>query len=179
VVTDYLRDTLFDAAWFGLMTVVWLGWAQEKPPQRWRVPLAVGSALGVVIAVGMGVLVRVHWDAPSAMTGREDWFGSLVGAEMLLAGVGGLVLWRTGRTQWIPLAVGLVVALHFIPLGIILSDPALPVLGVVQLVLVVLAARAAERRSWRPSFPIGMVMGGSLLMFALIAAAISLTRVLG
>lgn len=28
-------------------------------------------------------------------------------------------------------------------------------------------------------FPIGMVMGGSLLMFALIAAAIGLTRVLG
>lgn len=46
-------------------------------------------------------------------------------------------------------------------LGIIGSDPALPVLGVLQLVGVVLAARAAHPSGQHPSLPVGAVMGAS------------------
>lgn len=41
--TDHLRDGLFELGWFGLMTFVWLGWAQEAPRRRARVWLGVGS----------------------------------------------------------------------------------------------------------------------------------------
>lgn len=43
MLTDFVRDHAFTIAWFGLMTMVWLGWAQEDPPERLRLPLGVGS----------------------------------------------------------------------------------------------------------------------------------------
>ncbi len=42
---DELRDSLYTTAWFGLMTMVWCGWAQEAPPARLRLALVVGAFL--------------------------------------------------------------------------------------------------------------------------------------
>lgn len=90
--TEFLRDTLFDTAWFGLMSVVWFGWAQERPPRGWPARLGVGSVLSLLLTFGFGILVALNWEAASAMSGREAWFGVLVGAEVVLAGVACLVL---------------------------------------------------------------------------------------
>ncbi|MDO9398916.1 MAG: hypothetical protein Q7T71_20415 [Herbiconiux sp.] len=170
MVTEYLRDGVFLMGWFGLMTCVWFGWAQERPPRRAAPWLGVGSGLGILAALGGGFLVWRTWSSPSALEGQYPAFGVLVGIEVLLAAVACLVLWRTGRRRWFSLAVGLVVAVHFVPLGILLDDPGLIVLGLVQSVLVIAAARAAQTKRYAPSFTIGVAMGVTLLLSAAVAA---------
>jgi hypothetical protein len=169
--TEFLRDGLFLTAWFGLMTCVWLGWAQEAPPRRAPVWLGIGSALGILAAVGGGLLVWRTWSTPSALEGQYAVFGVIVGIEVLAAGLACFVLWRKRRTKWFALAVGLVVALHFVPLGIMLDDPALVVLGLVQSVLVIVAGRVARNKRVAPSFAVGVTMGVTLLLAAAVAAA--------
>ncbi|OQO90744.1 hypothetical protein B1813_14480 [Saccharomonospora piscinae] len=168
--TDFLRDGLFLVAWFGLMTCVWLGWAQEAPPKRAVGWLGLGSVLGTAAAAAGGYAVWAHWDGASALEGRFAWFGVLVGAEVVAAAVACLVLWRQGRARWFSFAVALVVAAHFVPLAVLLQDWALAILGVLQFALVVAAARFARRWSLTPSFPIGVAMGSTLLLASGLAA---------
>lgn len=169
--TEYLRDGLFLLAWFGLMTCVWFGWAQESPPKRAPLWLGIGSGLGLVAALGGGILVWRSWSSPSALEGQYALFGVIVGIEVAAAGLACFVLWRRGRSRWFALAVGLVVALHFVPLGILLDDAALVVLGLVQTVLVIVAGRVARNRRIPPSFAVGVTMGVTLLLAAAVAAA--------
>ncbi|QJU54194.1 hypothetical protein SCB71_13605 [Herbiconiux sp. KACC 21604] len=167
--TEYLRDGVFLIAWFGLMTCVWFGWAQEAPPKgaaRW---LGVGSGLGIVAALAGGLLLWRVWATPSALEGQYPVFGLLVLAEVAVAAIACLVLWRRGRKRWFSLAVGLVVAVHFVPLGILLDDAGLIVLGLVQTVLVIVAARVAHNKHRAPSFTIGVAMGVTLLMAVMVA----------
>jgi hypothetical protein len=176
MLTDRLRDGLFELGWFGLMTFVWLGWAQEAPPRRARLWLGIGSGLGMLAAIAGFVLFVVHRDAPTALEGRYAWFGVLVGTEVLAAGVACLVLWRLGRVRWFAVAVAAVVAAHFVPLAMLLEDAGLAVLGIVQLVAVGVAARLAHRRTWAPSLPVGVAMGATLLLAALVAGIASVGR---
>jgi hypothetical protein len=169
--TEYLRDGVFLLAWFGLMTCVWLGWAQEAPPKRAPLWLGIGSGLGIVAAVGGGLLVWRTWNTPTGLEGQYADFGLIVGIEVVAAGLACFLLWRKGRSKWFALAVGLVVALHFVPLGIMLDDPALVVLGLVQAVLVIVAGRVAQNRRIAPSYAVGVTMGVTLLLAAGFAAA--------
>ncbi|MWV58861.1 hypothetical protein [Rathayibacter sp. VKM Ac-2754] len=168
--TEYLRDGLFLMAWFGLMTCVWLGWAQESPPKRAQVPLGVGSGIGVLAGVGGGLLVWRVWGTPSALEGRYAWFGVLVAAEVVLAGAACAILAARGRKRWFAAGVGAVVAAHFVPLGVMLEDAGLVVFGIVQLVLVAAAVVVARRRGVTASFAIGVAMGATLLLAAPVAA---------
>ncbi|KQQ05950.1 MULTISPECIES: hypothetical protein [unclassified Rathayibacter] len=168
--TEFLRDGLFVTAWFGLMTCVWLGWAQEAPPKRAPALLGIGSVIGIAAAVGGGLLVWRSWDTPSALDGQYAWFGVLVAAEVVLAGVACAILAARGLKRWFAAGVAVVVAAHFVPLGVMLRDPALVVFGVVQLALVVAAVIVARRRGATPSFAIGVTMGTSLLLAALVSA---------
>lgn len=168
--TDYLRDALFTTAWFGLMTGVWLGWAQEAPPRRSRPWLVVGSVVGLALAVGFGIAVAVNWAAPSALEGKYQWFGVLVGVEGLAAGVGCGLLARRGRDRWMAWWVGLVVAAHFVPLAFLLSDLSIGVVGLLQ-VVALLALLPRLRRAHTPtSSTVGPVMGYSLLGYAVVTA---------
>ncbi|QHC68175.1 hypothetical protein Q0F99_06895 [Rathayibacter oskolensis] len=169
--TEYLRDGLFVTAWFGLMTCVWLGWAQEAPPRRAPALLGIGSAIGIVAAVGGGLLVWRAWDTPSALDGRYAWFGVLVAAEVALAGAACAILAARGLKRWFAAGVGAVVAAHFVPLGVMLQDPGLAVFGIVQLALVAAAVVVARRRGSTPSFVVGATMGASLLLAAVVSAA--------
>src|SRR4051812_34942472 len=74
MLTEFLRDQFFTTAWFGLMSFVWFGWAQEDPPRRWRVWLGAGSALGIGLAVAFGVLTSMNWDS------RPHWKVSTSGS---------------------------------------------------------------------------------------------------
>lgn len=169
--TEYLRDGLFLMAWFGLMTGAWLGWAQEAPPERARAWLGAGSMVGLLAALGGGFLVWRSWATPSALEGRYAWFGVLVGAELVLAGAACAVLAARRLNRWFAAGVGAVVAAHFVPLGVLLDDGVLVAFGVVQLALVAGAVVVARRRTLAPSFAVGAVMGGSLLLAALVSAA--------
>ena len=82
------RDSLYTTAWFGLMSVVWFGWAQESPPERLRTPLIVGSVVGLAVTITFGVLTALNWSEPTALEGRYPMFGIVVGAEFALAGAG-------------------------------------------------------------------------------------------
>jgi hypothetical protein len=46
----FAQDLAVTAAIFGVAAFVWFGWAQEAPPARWRLPLGLGSLLGLLLA---------------------------------------------------------------------------------------------------------------------------------
>jgi hypothetical protein len=164
---EFTRDALFTAGWFGLMTMVWLGWAQEDPPKAWRFWLGAGSVAGTLVAVGFGVAVATHWDAPTALEGRYGWFGLLVAVQVVAAGLGCLVLARRGRSRWMAWWVALVVAVHFLPLAWLLRFGLVGVVGVAEAAALLLLVPHL-RGSTRPtSATVGPVMGCSLLIAAL------------
>lgn len=138
------RDSLFTVAWFGLMTSVWLGWAQESPAARLRVPLIAGAVTGVALAAGFGLATGLHWSDPTSLDGQYPVFGVVVAVEVVLAGAGALILASTGHARWTAWWVALVVAAHFISLAWIFRGSSLAGLGVMQLgrVSVVSAAGA-------------------------------------
>jgi hypothetical protein len=170
VTAALLRDALFSAAWFGLMTCVWLGWAQEGPPEKARPWLGAGSVVGILVAIGGGIQVARFWDTPTALDGRYHWFGVIVAAEVVAAGLGCLVLAKRGLQRYFASWVAIVVALHFVPLGLMLEDRSMIVLGVVQCALVVAVTAWVRRRPLTPSFPIGVAMGSTLLVYAVATA---------
>src|SRR5690349_16943510 len=78
--------------------------------------------LGPGFAVTFGVLTAVNWDRPTALEGDYPWFGALVAAEVIAAGTGCLVLARRGASRWMAWWVAVVVAVHFLPLALLLND---------------------------------------------------------
>ena len=174
MLTDLTRDALFTTAWFGLMAVVWFGWAQEDPPASWRARLGAGSVLGLLLAAGFTVLVVRAWDQPSALEGRYPWFGALVAAELVLAGLGCWLLTRRGAGRWMAWWVALVVALHFIPLAFLLVDPTLAVAGGALAVVLAALVPRLRQRSGPTSSTVGATMGGTLLGFAALSGLVVL-----
>lgn len=172
MLTDFTRDAMFATAWFGLMTLVWLGWSQEDSPRRGRIWLGAGSALGVLLVAGFGVATVVNWHSPTALDGRYGWFGILVGVELLLAGAGCGLLAARGQQRWMAWWVVVIVAAHFLPLAWLLSDPTIAALGACQLVALAVLVPRLRHSKRATSRTVGPVMGGSLLSYALSAAAV-------
>ncbi len=170
--SDFLRDEYFTTAWFGLMAFVWFGWSQEDPPARWRLWLGLGSGVGIALAVTFGVLTATHWSSPSALEGSYQWFGVLVGAEVVLAGAGCLVLHRRGAGRWMAWWVAVVVAAHFLPLALLLSDPGVAVVGVVQLIALGALVPRLRGASFSSSRLAGPTMGVTLLLSAALSATL-------
>lgn len=171
MLTEFIRDHAFTIAWFGLMSFVWFGWGQEDPPASWRWKLGVGSALGLILAGAFGYSVAIHWSDGSALDGNYHWFGLVVGLEVLAAGAGCLVLWRKDKSRWMAWWVGLVVALHFIPLAFFLQDWSLIGLTVLQLFALAFVLPQLHRSEDEPSSRlVGPAMGIPLLLFGLISA---------
>lgn len=112
---------------FGFTAFVWFGWGQEAPPRRWRLLLAIGSSLGLVVAIVGGVLTWQSWGPESALAapGASRAFGITCGVEFGLADLGAAALGITRRPQWIAPWIALVVGVHFVPLAYIFGDPGL------------------------------------------------------
>ena len=176
MLSDFLRDQAFTIAWFGLMTMVWLGWAQESPGRIKSWMLGVGSGIGILFAAGFGVIVAVNWRTGSALEGKYAWFGVLVGLEVLIAGLGCWYLATKHRTRWMAFWVALVVAAHFIPLAFFLRDASIGVWGALQLVLLVLLLPRLRRSDAPTSRDVGPVMGFTLLAYAAISAVVFAVR---
>lgn len=174
-----LRDSLYTVAWFGLMTTVWFGWAQEAPLRWMRVPLIVGSCIGLAVAAGFGLLTAMHWSDPTALDGRYGQFGAIVGAEFVLAGAGALALTLSSKYRWTAWWVALVVAGHFVSLAWLLEGPSLAVLGAVQVLALVIGGTITRADVTPSSRWVGPVMGLSLLLYALVAGVLTLARLTG
>lgn len=175
MLTDFARDHAFTIAWFGLMIIVWCGWGQEDPPPGWRGWLGLSSVIGGVVAGAFGYGVFLRWAEDSALDGQYVWFGVLTGAQAVLAGAGALYLWRRRRPRWISWWVALIVAAHFIPLALLLSDWSLVALGSVKAVGLVVLGRAAQRGSRPLSRSVCPYMGGTLTLFALASSVLFVT----
>lgn len=168
------RDLLYTVAWFGLMTSVWFGWAQESPAPRARVPLIVGSVIGVAIAIGFGILTGLNWDQATALEGRYGTFGVIVGAEVVLAGAGAAVLAAAGQPRWMAWWIAVVVAAHFVSLAWLLDGVSLAVLGALQLVALAIGAGLARDGEVPTSRWVGPLMGVSILTYAIVGAVVAL-----
>jgi hypothetical protein len=174
MLTEYVRDHSFTIAWFGLMTFVWLGWSQEDPKPWMRPILGIGSVLGLGLSIWFGILTYRGWSGATALEGRYPWMGVLVVVEFALAGIGVLVLARRKQQRWSAWWVALVVALHFLPLGILLQDGTVVALGVAQAIALVALVPLLRRAEYRTSRVAGPVMGFSLLGYAVVSAVVFL-----
>ena len=176
MLTEFVRDHAFTIAWFGLMTMVWLGWAQEDPPKSWRPWLGVGSGLGIVFAGVFASATVLRWGEGGALD--ENWlaFAILVWAEVIAGLVAALVLVRRKQKRWMAWWIALIVALHFVPLAFILGDLSLILLGAVQLVGLFLVVPRLRRSEGATATLAGPVMGVTLLVFAVVSTIVFLLR---
>lgn len=172
MLSEFVRDQTFTVAWFGLMVVVWLGWAQEDPPAAWRKWLGLGSVVGIALAAGFGVLTARHWAGETALADRYHWFGVLVAVEVAAAGAGCAVLARRGADRWMAWWVALVVGAHFLPLAFLLDDASIGVFGLLQCAGLVLLGRFLRRSDVTASRYVGPLMGASLLAYAVVSAGL-------
>ncbi len=171
-----LRDLLYTVAWFGLMTSVWSGWAQESPADGLRLPLVVGAGLGIALAVGFGVLTALNWRRATALEGRYASFGIVVATELALASAGAGGLAATGHPHWIAWWVALVVAAHFVSLAWIFRGSSLAVLGATEVVVLGVGALLAQGGSTPTSRWVGPLMALTILLYALVGAVVALRR---
>lgn len=172
MLTEFTRDHAFTVAWFGLMAMVWFGWAQEDPPRAWRWKLGAASMVGVALAGSFGYGVLSRWNDGTALDGRYPWFGVLVAIEVIAAGIGCIVLARSGRSRWMAWWVAVVVAAHFAPLAWLLDDMSLAVFSVLQLAALVGLIPRLRASEAPTSRLVGPVMGATLLAFAVISALV-------
>ena len=174
MLTEFVRDHSFTIAWFGLMTFVWLGWSQEDPKPWMRPILGIGSVIGLGLSIWFGILTYRGWFGATALEGQYQWMGVLVGAEVVAAGIGALILSRRKKGRWIAWWVAMVVALHFVPLGILLQDGTVVALGLVQAIALAALVPALRRATFRTSRVVGPLMGFSLLAYAVVSAVVYL-----
>lgn len=176
MLTEFFRDHLFTVAWYGLMSAVWLGWGQEDPPKRLRPFLGAGSVIAVSLTVLFTIMLVRNWGEPSALDQNLVGFIVVVWAEIILCAGGAIFLAVKKRGRWIAWWIALVVAAHFIPLGLVLSDWSDVVLGVVLTVAIVLVRRPLAQREGPTSALVGPIMGFSLLAFAAVSALLALPQ---
>lgn len=176
MLSEFLRDHAFSIAWMGLMAMVWCGWGLEDPPSSWRWKLGVGCALGLVFTALFTFTVVQHWESSSSLDGREFLFGVLVGAEVVFALLGVLVLVRIDRRRWIAWWIAIVVAVHFVPMAFLLEDIAYAILGLIQTIVLILLISRLRDSEGTTSRLVGPVMGGSIMGFVLVSTVLFLVR---
>lgn len=175
MLTDFLLNHSFTIAWFGLMTFVWLGWSQEDPAKGMRPFLGIGSAIGLTLSILFGIMTQQNWGGPSALEGKYHLFGILVLVEVVLAVAGVLVLRHRKQGRWMAWWVALVVALHFVPLGLVLlNDVSVAVLGVLQTIALLAVIPTIRKAEYRSARVVGPLMGFSLLAYAIASAIVFL-----
>ncbi len=172
MLAEFPANQAFTVAWFGLMTLVWFGWAQEDPPTKARLWLGIGSVLGIALAGFFGPAVVTRWSDGNIIDGATGpAFAVVTVIEVLAALLGSIWLHRTGKGRWIAWWIAMVVALHFIPLGlIVLGDLSVVILGCVQAAMLLAIIRSLKRQSGTTSRVVGPMLGATLLIFGLAGA---------
>lgn len=167
------RDLVFTAALFGVVTFVWTGWAQERPPSTlWRVVLAVLGLAGCALAgVSIPRLIRA-WGEPTAIEfGSAAWTIYIVVCvlEVVALVVGAIVLARTRRSEFIAPFALLVVGVHFFPLAFVFGQPIILATAVL-ITAAAVAAALLPREHCAPSFWCGILAGPIFLVVGTICA---------
>ncbi|WP_427869018.1 hypothetical protein [Leucobacter luti] len=174
--TEFLRDQAFAIAWLGLMAGAWFGWSQEDPAPRLRGWLGAGSILGMLVAIGFGLLVWRNWGTETALEGRYWVFGVVVAAEVILIGGGCAVLAKRRATRWFGWWIGLCVALHFVPLAWVFADWSYLGLAAIQVIGLLAMRPALVRGDYPTSRWACPWIGVTFLAFALVSGGIFLAK---
>ena len=153
----------------GFFAFVWFGWGQADAPSWLVVPLAVGTGLGVVLAVVGVVATKRSAGRLPAMSDPavRRRYGILVGLEFGLLGAGAAVLGVTGLYQWVPVWICFGVGVHFFPLAEVLENPSLRPLGVLLVAVALAALVTGLASAVAPSTVTGLGAGLCLLAFGL------------
>lgn len=171
---DFVRDAAATAAVFAFFASAWFGWAQERPPRTWRTPLAIAAIGSVLVAVLGGVLTWLNWSEGSVFDqdGTPERFGVVVGIEVAAAGIGAVLLSRSGKTELMPAWIALVVGVHFVPLGPLLEYPLVYVTAVAVIAVAVASVPVARSRQVASSAVTGAGTGVVLLVSAVCSLAL-------
>ncbi len=160
------RDLAATALILGFAAFAWFGWGQAQPPAGWSVPLAIGSAAGVAVAVAAGLTARRLRTGQLAMNDarvrRAYW--RVVATEVLLCAAGAVALGVSGQSAYIAPWILLVVGAHFVPLGRLFAIGSLVLSGLVLVVVAVTAAVTGAVSTVAPSFVAGA--GGGAVCLA-------------
>jgi hypothetical protein len=115
--------TLFGAMWYILALALW------PPHPAWSIPAGCAAAIALLaFAVVRFTALRgvPSVDDPvAAAQGKRDgiWFGIIFGIEGLSIGLCAGLLAHFGLADWIPIAAGIIVGLHFLPLARLFQVP--------------------------------------------------------
>ena len=153
----------------GFFAFVWFGWGQAAPPSWLVIPLAVGTALGALLAV-TGVVVATQSAGPLPAVSDpvvRRRYAIIVGLEFGLLGAGAAGLGATGQSQWIPVWICFGVGVHFFPLASALDNPTLRPLGLLLAAVAVAALVVGLASAVPPSTVTGLGAGLCLLAFGL------------
>ena len=172
------RRTLANAAAVeGVFAFAWFGWGQAAPPAAVSIVLAVGALLAALVAAGGIVSAHRHRRAPSPLRGRDArLYAIIVGMEFGLAGLGAVVLAGTGRYEFIPAWVCLVVGVHLVPLSQVFPRIGLVVVAAAVSVVGAAAAVVGATTGVLPSTLTGLGAGTCLLGHAASMLAVALSR---
>ncbi len=170
---EFARDLVFTAVLFGAVTVVWAGWAQERPPAGivWRIVLGVLS-LGGLVLLGFGIPSLVgNWDTPTAMTsGSAAVIGYIVvfWLEVIVIVALAIFYTRTKRTHLMAPTVLIVVGVHFAPLSFVFEQPIL-MLAAALVTAAGVASLVPPRRIAAPSFWCGILAAPVFLVLGAVS----------
>lgn len=148
---------------------LWFGWAQEKPPEKWRIGLGIGALLSLAI-MGMSIYLAIkNWSAPSALTADQSFgtFGIVVATEVALIVAGAITLSLRGKSQYLSSWIAFIVAAHFIPLVYIFHDPWLWLLVVLTVAASLVPIGFSKKVDVSVVTLTGLLMGSCLIIFAL------------
>lgn len=170
---EFARDLVFTAVLFGLVTFMWAGWAQERPPAGvvWRVVLGALSAGGLaLLGLGLPPLIR-NWDGPTALaSGSTALIVYIVVFWLEVAVIAGLAIFyaRTGRQHLLAPTVLIVVGTHFAPLSFVFEQPIM-LLAAVLITAAGVVSLFLPRQVAAPSFWCGIMAAPVFLVLGTVS----------
>lgn len=173
---QYVRDQAMTALVLGFFASCWFGWAQERPPKGWRLPLTAGAVLALAVATLGGMVAWQAWSGGSALGATDAMrrYGIILGAEFALAAAGSVVLVVRRRQAYLAPWICLVVGVHFWPLAALLDSPLLTVAGILLTGIAAAAIVVSRRTELLPSTVTGAGAGVTLLAVGAWSALLAL-----
>lgn len=125
------RGILSGASILGAFGAFWcltalLNW-DARP--AWVIPAAISISIALLGLCVVRLLatrrIRSTDDPVAAAAGKRAgiWFGVIFGTEIVLIAASSVVLGSIGHALWIPIAVALIVGIHFLPLARVFAAP--------------------------------------------------------
>lgn len=166
----YLRDYAMYAVIFGVFGFSWFGWAQESPPESWRIFLGIASSVSFIVACIGGFIAVKHWGAASALNADKKSyirFRNIVIPEILFCFVGAMLLMALNMTEYIAPYIALIVGIHFIPLVGLFKDKSILLLALLVILSSITSVLIANQAGLTSTTIATILTGSWLFIFAL------------